>query len=84
METTSMDMTDRIAVMQQFGRTYRAFMQAFEAQVGQPMPRWRILLALHESYASMISFPGISGRYRSSFFRSARYLGRLPGVLYIW
>jgi DNA-binding MarR family transcriptional regulator len=48
METTSMDMTDRIAVMQQFGRTYRAFMQAFEAQVGQPMPRWRILLALHE------------------------------------
>jgi DNA-binding MarR family transcriptional regulator len=43
-----MDQTDRIAVVQQFGRTYRAFMQAFEAQVGQPMPRWRILLALHE------------------------------------
>ena len=34
--------------MQQFGRTYRAFMSAFESQVGQPMPRWRILLALHE------------------------------------
>jgi DNA-binding MarR family transcriptional regulator len=48
METTSMDITDRIAVVQQFGRTYRAFMQAFEAQVGQPMPRWRILLALHD------------------------------------
>jgi len=43
-----MNPADRIAVIQQFGRTYRAFMAAFEAQVGQPMPRWRILLALHE------------------------------------
>jgi DNA-binding MarR family transcriptional regulator len=34
--------------MQQFGRTYRAFMSAFEAQVGHPLPRWRILLALHD------------------------------------
>src|ERR1700730_13849248 len=44
----SMEEQDRIAVMQQFGRTYRAFMSAFEAHVGQPLPRWRILLALHE------------------------------------
>jgi MarR family transcriptional regulator, organic hydroperoxide resistance regulator len=44
----SMGEQDRIAVVQQFGRTYRAFMSAFETQVGQPMPRWRILLALHE------------------------------------
>jgi MarR family transcriptional regulator, organic hydroperoxide resistance regulator len=43
-----MDETERIAFIQQFGRTYRAFMQAFESQVGQPMPRWRILLALHQ------------------------------------
>jgi DNA-binding MarR family transcriptional regulator len=43
-----MDEHDRIAAIQQFGRTYRAFMSAFEAQVGQPMPRWRILFALHE------------------------------------
>lgn len=43
-----MNESERIAVVQQFGRTYRAFMQAFEAQVGHPMPRWRILLALHE------------------------------------
>ena len=43
-----MEEQDRIAVVQQFGRTYRAFMSAFETQVGQPMPRWRILLALHE------------------------------------
>jgi MarR family transcriptional regulator, organic hydroperoxide resistance regulator len=63
METTSMDMTDRIAVMQQFGRTYRAFMQAFEAQVGQPMPRWRILLALHE-HAGELSQKKLVARLR--------------------
>jgi DNA-binding MarR family transcriptional regulator len=39
---------ERFAVMHQFGRTYRAFMAAFEVHVGQPMPRWRILLALHD------------------------------------
>ncbi|PXW29284.1 MarR family winged helix-turn-helix transcriptional regulator [Paraburkholderia caballeronis] len=43
-----MESQDRIAIVQQFGRTYRAFMAAFESQVGQPMPRWRILLALYE------------------------------------
>lgn len=39
---------ERFAVMHQFGRTYRAFMAAFESYVGQPMPRWRIMLALHD------------------------------------
>ncbi|MCP3722176.1 MarR family transcriptional regulator [Paraburkholderia sp. CNPSo 3272] len=43
-----MEIQDRIAIMQQFGRTYRTFMSAFEAQVGHPLPRWRILLALYE------------------------------------
>lgn len=43
-----MEEQDRVAVMQQFGRTYRAFMSAFEVQVGHPLPRWRIMLALHE------------------------------------
>ncbi|MGF6769258.1 DNA-binding MarR family transcriptional regulator [Paraburkholderia sp. GAS199] len=43
-----MEQQDRVAVMQQFGRTYRAFMSAFEAHVGHPLPRWRILLALHD------------------------------------
>ncbi len=43
-----MEEQDRVAVLQQFGRTYRAFMSAFEASVGHPLPRWRILLALHE------------------------------------
>jgi MarR family transcriptional regulator, organic hydroperoxide resistance regulator len=43
-----MDTQDRIAIVQQFGRTYRTFMAAFEAQVGHPLPRWRILLALYD------------------------------------
>lgn len=43
-----MEEQDRVAVMQQFGRTYRTFMSAFEAYVGHPLPRWRILLALHD------------------------------------
>lgn len=41
-----MEPQDRVAILQQFGRTYRAFMTAFEAHVGQPMPRWRIMVAL--------------------------------------
>lgn len=42
-----MEEQDRVAILQQFGRTYRAFMSAFEAHVGQPLPRWRIMLALY-------------------------------------
>jgi MarR family transcriptional regulator, organic hydroperoxide resistance regulator len=41
-----MEERDHVAVMQQFGRTYRAFMGAFETYVGQPLPRWRIMLML--------------------------------------
>ncbi|WP_179401281.1 MarR family winged helix-turn-helix transcriptional regulator [Burkholderia guangdongensis] len=41
-----MEEQDRVAIFQQFGRTYRAFMSAFESQVGQPMPRWRIMVML--------------------------------------
>jgi MarR family transcriptional regulator, organic hydroperoxide resistance regulator len=43
-----MEEQDRVAILHQFGRTYRAFMSAFETRVGHPLPRWRILLALHE------------------------------------
>jgi DNA-binding MarR family transcriptional regulator len=39
-------MEDYVAIVQQFGRTYRAFMSGFEAHVGHALPRWRILLAL--------------------------------------
>ena len=43
-----MEEQDRVAILQQFGRTYRAFMSAFEGRVGHPLPRWRILLALYD------------------------------------
>lgn len=43
-----LDERERTAVVQQFGRTYRAFMTAFESHVGVPMPRWRIMLALRD------------------------------------
>ncbi|MGH8785754.1 MAG: MarR family winged helix-turn-helix transcriptional regulator [Cupriavidus necator] len=35
-----------VAVLQQFGRTYRAYAAAFEQRLGLPLPRWRILHAL--------------------------------------
>ncbi len=41
-------MEDYVGIVQQFGRTYRAFMSAFEGQVGHAMPRWRILRTLTE------------------------------------
>lgn len=43
-----LDEKDRIAVVQQFGRTYRAFMTAFQACVGLPLLQWRILLTLRD------------------------------------
>lgn len=39
----------QLQAIQQLGRTYRALMSAFEANIGQSMPRWRILLHLHQS-----------------------------------
>ncbi|MGN6234094.1 MAG: MarR family winged helix-turn-helix transcriptional regulator [Trinickia sp.] len=41
-------MEDYVAIVQQFGRAYRAFLSAFEARVGHAMPRWRILRTLTE------------------------------------
>lgn len=37
-----------LRVIQQLGQTYRAMMTAFDARVGHALPRWRILLTLHE------------------------------------
>ncbi|AQV98653.1 MarR family transcriptional regulator [Cupriavidus necator] len=37
-----------VAVLQQFGRSYRAYAAAFEQRIGLPLPRWRILHALHQ------------------------------------
>lgn len=36
-----------LAVLQQFGRTYRAYASAFEQRIGHPLPRWRVLFALY-------------------------------------
>lgn len=36
-----------VAVLQQFGRTYRAYAAAFEQCIGLPLPRWRILHVLY-------------------------------------
>ncbi|MEM5433434.1 putative transcriptional regulatory protein, MarR (plasmid) [Cupriavidus taiwanensis] len=42
-----------VAVLQQLGRTYRAFTGAFEKRMGLPLPRWRILHALHHQEGAM-------------------------------
>lgn len=42
----------KLLLMQQLGRTYRALTQAFEANIGHTMPRWRILLQLYRYGAS--------------------------------
>lgn len=39
----------QLQLMQQLGRSYRALMSAFEANIGHSMPRWRILLHLHQA-----------------------------------
>lgn len=39
----------QLQVIQQLGRTYRAMLAAFDANIGQPLPRWRILLRLYQS-----------------------------------
>ncbi|WP_323072945.1 MarR family transcriptional regulator [Mycetohabitans endofungorum] len=55
-----MELQKRIAIFQQFGRTYRAFMTAFESRVGLPLPRWRILLALYD-HARLVEQGAASG-----------------------
>lgn len=37
-----------LEVIQRLGQTYRAMQAAFSGQVGHALPRWRILLTLHE------------------------------------
>src|ERR1700751_1884408 len=78
-----MEEQDRVAVMQQFGRTYRAFMSAFEAQVGHPLPRWRILLALHEQ-AGESSQKRLGERLRRPPGALTREVKTLEGLGWIW
>jgi DNA-binding MarR family transcriptional regulator len=37
-----------LQVIQHMGQTYRVMQSAFSSKVGHALPRWRILLALHE------------------------------------
>lgn len=37
-----------LQIVQHLGQTYRAMQAAFSSRVGHALPRWRILLALHE------------------------------------
>lgn len=43
-----MPINRRVAVIRQFGRTYRLFLSAFESEVGLPLVRWALLLALYQ------------------------------------
>lgn len=45
------DSPERLKALQQLGRTYRAFLAAYEREVGMFMPRWRILLHLYQQDA---------------------------------
>ena len=38
-----------LQVIQHMGQTYRVMQSAFSSKVGHALPRWRILLALHEN-----------------------------------
>ncbi|MGF6570464.1 transcriptional regulator, MarR family [Paraburkholderia fungorum] len=78
-----MEEQDRVAVMQQFGRTYRAFMSAFEAHVGHPLPRWRILLALHDQAGEEMSQKRLVERLRVDPGALTRQLKTLEGLGWI-
>lgn len=39
---------EQLRVLQQLGRTYRAFLSAYEKQVGHFLPRWRVMLHLYQ------------------------------------
>lgn len=41
------DMSERLKLLQQLGRTYRAFLGAYEKEVGHYLPRWRVMLHLY-------------------------------------
>lgn len=42
-----LDPVEQLKVLQQLGRTYRAFMSAYEKEVGHFLPRWRVMLYLY-------------------------------------
>src|SRR5690606_31753432 len=42
------DQPEGLQIVQHLGQTYRAMQAAFSSRVGHALPRWRILLTLHE------------------------------------
>lgn len=42
------DSIEQLKVLQQLGRTYRAFLSAYEKEVGHFLPRWRVMLYLYQ------------------------------------
>lgn len=82
-----MELQERIAIFQQFGRTYRAFTVAFESRVGLPLPRWRILLALYDHARSMHAGAAAAGSGDARRLpslpqkRLVEWLGVDPGAL---
>lgn len=40
------EVSDQLKVLQQLGRTYRAFLSSYEKEVGHFLPRWRVMLYL--------------------------------------
>jgi DNA-binding MarR family transcriptional regulator len=42
------DALEQLKVLQQLGRTYRAFLSAYEKEVGHFLPRWKVMLYLYQ------------------------------------
>jgi DNA-binding MarR family transcriptional regulator len=45
---TMVNSTEQLKVLQQLGRTYRAFLSAYEKEVGHFLPRWKVMLYLYQ------------------------------------
>lgn len=43
---------EQLKVLQQLGRTYRAFMSAYEKEVGHFLPRWKVMMHLYNEQGS--------------------------------
>jgi DNA-binding MarR family transcriptional regulator len=41
------DAVEQLKALQQLGRTYRAFLSAYEKEVGHFLPRWKVMLYLY-------------------------------------
>jgi DNA-binding MarR family transcriptional regulator len=67
--------------VQMLGQAYRAMMAAFDANVGHALPRWRILLSLHE--AGPLSQKVLAERCRLDPASLTRQLQAMEGLGWI-